>query len=235
MIIQMAGVSKLYQNGVSALQDINVSIEKGEFVFLIGQSGAGKTTFIRLLFREELPTSGQIMVGGRSIIRLSRKEISVLRRKIGVVFQDFRLLPNLSVYENVAFALRVTECPSKYISQRVPEVLDLVGLSHKSSSFPNQLSGGEQQRVAIARALANKPMVLIADEPTGNLDPDTSWELMKLFLEINKEGTTVLVATHARDIVNEMKKRVLVLEKGKLVRDEVGGGYHEDQNDGLLL
>jgi len=231
----MTGVSKSYENGVSALQDINISIEKGEFVFLIGQSGAGKTTFIRLIFREELPTTGQIMVGGRSIIRLSRKEIAILRRKIGVVFQDFRLLPNLNVYENVAFALRVTECPKQHICQRVPEVLEQVGLSHRSNAYPAQLSGGEQQRVAIARAVVNNPMILIADEPTGNLDPETSWELMKLFDEINKTGTTILVATHARDLVDVMKKRVLVLENGKLTRDDVGGGYHETQNNRVLL
>lgn len=235
MIIQMADVSKSYENGVSALQDISVSIKKGEFVFLIGQSGAGKTTFIRLLFREELPTTGQIMVGGRSIIRLSRKEIAILRRNIGVVFQDFRLLPNLTVYENVAFALRVTECPHNHICRRVPEVLEMVGLEHKSSTLPSRLSGGEQQRVAIARAIVNKPMVLIADEPTGNLDPDTSWELMKLLNEINQAGTTVIVATHARDIVDRMKKRVLLLEKGKLTRDDMGGGYGETKNDRLLL
>lgn len=235
MIIQMSSVSKLYENGVSALQDININIDRGEFVFLIGQSGAGKTTFIRLLFREELPTAGQIMMGGRSIIRLSRKDVAVLRRNIGVVFQDFRLLPDLSVYENVAFALRVTECSKNDISQRVPEVLELVGLGHKSKALPSQLSGGEQQRVAIARAIVNKPMVVIADEPTGNLDPETSWGLMRLLNEINKAGTTILVATHARDIVDVMKKRVLALEKGKLVRDDVGGGYDEAKNTGLLL
>lgn len=235
LIIQMSGVSKSYENGVSALQDININIDKGEFVFLIGQSGAGKTTFIRLLFREELPTTGQIMMGGRSIIRLSRKEVAVLRRNVGVVFQDFRLLPNLSVYENVAFALRVIECSNNDICQRVPEVLDLVGLGHKSGNLPSQLSGGEQQRVAVARAIVNKPMMLIADEPTGNLDPETSWGLMRLLSEINKAGTTVLVATHARDIVDVMKKRVLVLENGILVRDDVGGGYDEDKNNRLLL
>lgn len=235
MIIQMSGVSKSYENGVSALKDININIDKGEFVFLIGQSGAGKTTFIRLLFREELPTAGQIMMGGRSIIRLNRKEVAILRRNIGVVFQDFRLLPNLTVYENVAFALRVTECSKEEISHRVPEVLALVGLDHKSGALPSQLSGGEQQRVAVARAIANKPMVLIADEPTGNLDPENSWGLMRLLNEINKAGTTVLVATHARDIVDVMKKRVLVLENGVLVRDDIGGGYGEDKNNRLLL
>lgn len=235
MIIQMSGVSKVYKTGVPALQDININIEKGEFVFLIGQSGAGKTTLIRLLFREELPTAGQIMLGGRSIIRLSRKEVAILRRNIGVVFQEFRLLPNLSVYENVAFALRVTECAKGDICRRVPEALDLVKLSHKSTALPSQLSGGEQQRVALARAIVNKPMVLIADEPTGNLDPETSWNLMRSLNEINQSGTTILVATHARDIVDVMKKRVLALENGRLVRDDLGGGYGEDQNNRLLL
>ncbi len=235
MIIKMVGISKLYTNGVCALEDINIQVEKGEFVFLIGQSGAGKTTFIRLLFREELPTRGQIMVGGRSIIRLSPKEVAKLRRNIGVVFQDFRLLPSLSVYENVAFAMRVTGASKNDISRRVPEVLDQVGLGSKSNAIPSQLAGGEQQRVAIARAMVNKPMMLIADEPTGNLDPETSWNLMRLLNEINKAGTTVLVATHARDIVDVMKKRVLALEKGRLVRDDVGGGYDENKHIRLSL
>lgn len=235
MLIQMAGVSKSYRNGVAALEDININIEKGEFVFLIGQSGAGKTTFIRLLFREELPTRGQIMVGGRSLCRLSPKELAILRRNIGIVFQDFRLLPDLTVYENVAFALRVIESPRQFILERVPQVLEMVGLGHKEKSYPDQLSGGEQQRVAVARAIVNNPLVLIADEPTGNLDPETSRELMTLLEEINEAGTTILVATHARDLVDIMKKRVLVLEEGKLIRDDLGGGYDENENHGLPL
>lgn len=234
MIVQMFNVSKVYENGVAALKDVTVNIKRGEFVFLIGQSGAGKTTFIKMLFREELPTAGQILVGGRSIQRLSRKEISILRRNIGVVFQDFKLLTDQTVFDNVAFAMKVTECSRKEIEQRVPEVLELVGLEKKVDVMPNQLSGGEQQRVAIARAIVNKPMIIIADEPTGNLDPETSWGLMKLFNEINQGGTTILMATHARDIVDVMKKRVLTLESGKLVRDETGGGYDEAENDKLL-
>ncbi|MCR6545377.1 cell division ATP-binding protein FtsE [Dehalobacterium formicoaceticum] len=234
-MIQMAGVSKTYNNGVPALTDIDLNIDKGEFVFVIGPSGAGKSTLVRLLFLEELPTSGQIYISGRSILRLNRKEIARLRRNFGVVFQDFRLLPNLSVYDNVAFALRVTECSKNRIRQRVPEVLELVGLSHKKDVLPTQLSGGEQQRVAVARAIVNQPMVLIADEPTGNLDPKTSWELMELFEKISQTGTTILVATHAKEIVDKMKKRVLVLDQGTLIRDDVEGGYHEVKNDRLLL
>lgn len=234
LIVQMVNVSKVYENGVAALEDISVNIKRGEFVFLIGQSGAGKTTFIKLLFREELPTTGQIFVGGRSIQRLSRKEISVLRRNIGVVFQDFKLLADQSVFDNVAFAMIVTGCSREEIELRVPEVLELVGLGQKMHAMPNQLSGGEQQRVAIARAIVNKPMIIIADEPTGNLDPETSWGLMKLFNEINQGGTTILMATHARDIVDVMKKRVLTLENGRLVRDETGGGYDETENNQLL-
>lgn len=225
MIIQMYNVSKVFENGVTALSDISVNIEIGEFVFLIGQSGAGKTTFIRLLFREELPTNGQILVGGRSINRLSRKEIAVLRRNTGVVFQDFKLLTDRTVYDNVAFAMKVTECSREEIDRRVPEVLEMVGLESKMKAMPNELSGGEQQRVAVARAIVNKPLMIIADEPTGNLDPETSWGLMQLLEKINQGGTTVIMATHAKNIVDEMKKRVLTLENGRLIRDEIGGGY----------
>jgi len=227
LIIQMLGVSKVYDNGLPALSDISVNIAKGEFVFLIGQSGAGKTTFIRMLFREVQPTTGQIIVGGRSIIRLNRRDISTLRRKIGVVFQDFKLMPDHNVYDNVAFALIVTECPRREIPARVEEVLEMVGLSGKAQALPHELSGGEQQRVAVARAIVNRPMMIVADEPTGNLDPDTSWELMKLLEDINAMGTTILMATHAKDIVNRMNKRVLTLENGRLVRDEIGG-YDEN-------
>lgn len=235
MLIQMLGVSKIYDNNVAALKDLSVRIKKGEFVFIVGQSGAGKSTFLRLLFREELPTTGQIVIGGRSVIRLRRKEIPILRRNIGVVFQDFKLLSQKNVFENVAFAMEVTETPRIVIEKKVPEILDLVGLVHKGKAMPHQLSGGEQQRVAIARAIVNDPMILFADEPTGNLDPETTWEIMEVIENINKRGTTVLMATHDRDIVDAMKKRVIELEHGRLVRDEIGGGYDEAKKYRLLL
>ncbi|MFO7152645.1 MAG: cell division ATP-binding protein FtsE [Bacillota bacterium] len=224
-MIEMVGVSKIYPGGCVALKDINVKIEKGEFVFLVGPTGAGKSTFLKLLFREELPTRGQIFINGKNITRLKPREIPYLRRRLGVVFQDFRLLPQKTVYENVAFAMEVIEAPPKEIKKRVPKVLEMVGLLHKMNSRPHELSGGEQQRTALARALVNNPDVLIADEPTGNLDPDTSWEIMKLLDEINKKGTTLIVATHAKDLVDAMRKRVLHIEGGKLVRDEERGVY----------
>nr|WP_244269787.1 cell division ATP-binding protein FtsE [Caldanaerovirga acetigignens] len=224
-IIEMVGVSKIYPGGCVALRDINVKIEKGEFVFLVGPTGAGKSTFLKLLFREELPTRGQIFINGKNITRLKPKEVPYLRRRLGVVFQDFRLLPQKTVYENVAFAMEVIEASPREIRKRVPKVIEMVGLSHKMNSRPNELSGGEQQRAALARALVNNPDVIIADEPTGNLDPDTSWEIMKLLDEINKKGTTLIVATHAKELVDAMKKRVLQLEDGQLVRDEERGVY----------
>jgi cell division transport system ATP-binding protein len=224
-IIEMVGVSKIYPGGCVALRDINVKIEKGEFVFLVGPTGAGKSTFLKLLFREELPTRGQIFINGKNITRLKPKEVPYLRRRLGVVFQDFRLLPQKTVYENVAFAMEVIEASPREIRRRVPKVIEMVGLSHKMNSRPHELSGGEQQRAALARALVNNPDVIIADEPTGNLDPDTSWEIMKLLDEINKKGTTLIVATHAKELVDAMKKRVLQLEDGRLVRDEERGVY----------
>ncbi|WP_073256778.1 cell division ATP-binding protein FtsE [Caldanaerovirga acetigignens] len=224
-MIEMVGVSKIYPGGCVALRDINVKIEKGEFVFLVGPTGAGKSTFLKLLFREELPTRGQIFINGKNITRLKPKEVPYLRRRLGVVFQDFRLLPQKTVYENVAFAMEVIEASPREIRKRVPKVIEMVGLSHKMNSRPNELSGGEQQRAALARALVNNPDVIIADEPTGNLDPDTSWEIMKLLDEINKKGTTLIVATHAKELVDAMKKRVLQLEDGQLVRDEERGVY----------
>jgi len=218
-------VTKIYSGGHVALQDITVKIQKGEFVFIVGPSGAGKSTFIKLLIREEMPTKGQIFFNGKNITRMRHSQVPFLRRRIGVVFQDFRLLPQKTVYENVAFAMEVIEAPFREIKKRVPKVLEMVGLSHKMNAKPHELSGGEQQRVSLARALVNNPDVIIADEPTGNLDPDTSWEIIKLLNEINMSGTTLIVATHAKDIVNAMRKRVLQLDSGKLVRDEERGVY----------
>ncbi|MGB9813013.1 MAG: cell division ATP-binding protein FtsE [Thermovenabulum sp.] len=224
-MIEMYNVTKIYSGGHIALQDITVKIQKGEFVFIVGPSGAGKSTFIKLLIREEVPTKGQIFFNGKNITRMKHSQVPFLRRRIGVVFQDFRLLPQKTVYENVAFAMEVIEAPLREIKKRVPKVLEMVGLSHKINAKPHELSGGEQQRVSLARALVNNPDVIIADEPTGNLDPDTSWEIMKLLNEINMNGTTLIVATHAKDIVNAMRKRVLQLDSGKLVRDEERGVY----------
>jgi len=224
-LIEMYGVTKAYPGGFIALKDINVKISKGEFVFIVGPSGAGKSTFIKLIFREELPTKGQIFFSGKNVTRMRRREVPYLRRRLGIVFQDFRLLPDKTVYENVAFAMEVISAPARSIKKRIPEILDRVGLAHKAKSLPSELSGGEQQRVALARAIVNKPDVLIADEPTGNLDPDTAWGIMSLLDDINKRGTTVVIATHAKDMVDSMKKRVLQLDKGCIVRDEERGVY----------
>lgn len=224
-MIQLLNVSKIYPGGVQALANLTVSIKRGEFVFLVGPSGAGKTTFMRLLTREELPSRGQVLVAGKNVARLSRREIPFFRRNIGVIFQDFRLLENRTVYENVAFALEVLEKPTAEIKKRVPEALEMVGLKDKVKAFPCQLSGGEQQRVAIARAIVNNPALIIADEPTGNLDPRTAQEIIRLLAEINARGTTVVVATHNREIVNALRKRVIALEKGRIVRDEEKGAY----------
>lgn len=227
-MIEFRGVTKVYPKGITALANVSLTINKGEFVFLVGPSGAGKSTFVRLLLREERPTEGQIVVDGVDVGRLKPAEVPFYRRKIGMVFQDFRLLPERTVAENVAFALRVVEVPRREILRRVPQVLHLVGLGHKSRAKPAELSGGEQQRVALARALVNNPPILLADEPTGNLDPDTSWEIMKLLIEINRRGTTVVVATHARDIVDQLRRRVIALENGRVVRDEERGGYSRE-------
>lgn len=224
-MIKFKNVSKIYDNNVKALSDVSIDIESGEFVFLVGPSGAGKSTFIKMLLKEVEPTTGQIVVGDTDLSTLSRKDIPYFRRKIGMVFQDFRLIPNLNVYENVAFAMKVVEASPKEIRRRVPMVLSLVGLSHKYKMFPSELSGGEQQRVSLARAIVNKPSVLIADEPTGNLDPETAKEIMGLLDNINKTGTTILMATHAKDIVDTMKKRVIAIESGEIARDEKRGMY----------
>ncbi|MDA8333743.1 MAG: cell division ATP-binding protein FtsE [Peptococcaceae bacterium] len=224
-MIQFLNVSKHYPNGVRALTDISVAIKRGEFVFLVGPSGAGKTTMTRLLIREELSTRGQVIFTGKNLSRLKGREVPYLRRKIGMVFQDFRLLPNHTVFENVAFALEVIGAPGRDIRRLVPGMLARVGMEGKKNQLPSQLSGGEQQRVCLARALVNNPLLIIADEPTGNLDPDTSWEIMKLLADINEKGTTILMATHAQEIVDTMKRRVIALDTGRMVRDEKGGGY----------
>ena len=226
-MIEFKNVSKVYVNDVLALSSINIEIEKGEFVFLVGPSGAGKSTFIKLLMKEIDPTSGSIILNDTDISTITRKKIPYYRRKIGMIFQDFRLIPTLNVYENVAFAMRIVEAGHRDIRKRVPLVLSMVGLSDKHMAFPNQLSGGEQQRVAIARAIVNNPTILIADEPTGNLDPDTAHDIMTIMTDVNSAGTTVLMATHARNIVNTMKKRVIAIENGSLSRDEERGRYDE--------
>ena len=224
-MIEMKNTTKIYENGAPGLKDVNISIRKGEFVFIVGSSGSGKTSFVRLLLKEIEPTKGKIIVDGKDIGKLSRKDMPQYRRRMGVVFQDFRLLKNKTVYENVAFAMRIVEATNKEIRRTVPQVLALVGLAKKAKAYPNQLSGGEQQRVSLARAIINKPPILIADEPTGNLDPDTAWEIMTLLEDINNLGTTVVVATHARDIVDDLQKRVVVLGEGKVLRDTENSGY----------
>ena len=227
-MITLDSVSKAYTKGQPALNDVSLHIEKGEFVFVVGNSGSGKSTLIKLLLKELEPTSGTIIVNGQLLNKMRRRKIAKYRRGLGVVFQDFRLLKDRNVYENVAFAQRVIEKPNRVIKKRVPEVLTLVGLAEKYKSLPKELSGGEQQRVALARALVNRPAILLADEPTGNLDPGNSSDIMKLLDEINQRGTTVLVVTHNREIVNAMKKRVITMRKGVIVSDEQEGEYHED-------
>ncbi len=227
-LIQLQNVTKTYDTGAKALIDITLRIRKGEFVFLVGPSGAGKSTLTKLLYREEVPSRGQIILDGKNVVRMRHREVPYLRRKIGMVFQDFRLLPRKTVAENVAFALEVISASGKDIKRSVPAVLNMVGLTDKAEAFPDQLSGGEQQRVCVARAIVNNPLLLIADEPTGNLDPETSWELMKLFMDINRRGTTIIMATHAWDIVDDMKKRVIEMSGGRIVRDEEEGAYRNE-------
>lgn len=224
-MIDIKGVTKKYPNGVTALSSVDVTIKQGEFVYIVGPSGAGKSTFIKLIYREEKPTSGTVMVGGINTATLKQRSVPALRRRVGVVFQDFKLLPLLTVYENVAFALEVIEEEPAVIRKRVIEVLDLVGLKHKARMLPTELSGGEQQRIAIARSIVNNPKVVIADEPTGNLDPDTSWDIMRLFEAINERGTTIVMATHNKDIVNTLRRRVIAIENGRISRDEQRGDY----------
>lgn len=224
-LIEMKGVAKKYHRSTTALRDINVSINPGEFVYIVGPSGAGKSSFIKLLYREEKVSAGTLKVGEFNLTKMKKRQIPILRRSIGVVFQDYKLLPKKTVFENVAYAMQVIGEKPREIKKRVPEALELVGLKHKMRSFPDQLSGGEQQRVAIARAIVNNPKVLIADEPTGNLDPEISWEIMQLLERINLQGTTVLMATHNKQIVDNLRHRVIAIEEGRIVRDEEEGEY----------
>ncbi|MFC4023842.1 cell division ATP-binding protein FtsE [Oceanobacillus longus] len=224
-MILMKDIYKTYANGVTALNGINIDIKQGEFVYIVGPSGAGKSTFIKLIFREVKPSSGTIVIGDMDLSGIKERKVPFLRRNIGVVYQDFKLLSKLSVYENIAFALEVIEESPKNIRKRVMEVLEQVGLKNKARFLPNELSGGEQQRVSIARAIVNHPKIVIADEPTGNLDPETSWGIMKTFEEINASGTTIIMATHSKEIVNTIKKRVIAIEDGLIVRDEHRGDY----------
>ncbi|WP_330948847.1 cell division ATP-binding protein FtsE [Virgibacillus sp. MG-45] len=224
-MILMNDVYKTYANGVTALNGISINIDQGEFAYIVGPSGAGKSTFIKLMYREVKPTSGSIIINDTDMSDLTERKVPQLRRNIGVVFQDFKLLPKLSVYENIAFALEVIEETPRNIRKRVMEVLDLVGLKNKARFLPDELSGGEQQRVSIARAIVNHPKIVIADEPTGNLDPETSREIMRVFDEINSRGTTIIMATHSKEIVNTIKKRVIAIENGLIVRDEDRGEY----------
>ena len=227
-MIHMNNGTKVYPNGSTGVENINLHINKGEFVFIVGSSGSGKSTLMKLLLKELDPTEGDIIINKVKTNELNRRQIPYLRRNLGVVFQDFRLLPNKTVYENVAFAMRVIEAPGRIIRRNVPAVLSLVGLGQKGRSYPNQLSGGEQQRTALARAIANNPPILICDEPTGNLDPETAYGIMKLLDDINKRGTTIVMATHARDIVDAMQKRVVTLHKGHIIRDIEKGGYSDE-------
>ena len=227
-MIEFKNVTKTYDTGTEAVHDASFTIEKGEFAFLVGASGSGKSTLIKLILKEEQATKGKIIIDGKDITHIKRSRIPYLRRSMGVVFQDFRLLPDKTVYENVAFAMYIVKATPKHIRRQVPMVLSLVGLSNKAKCYPHELSGGEQQRVALARALVNNPSMIIADEPTGNLDPDTAWDIMNLLNEINARGTTVVMATHAKDIVDKMKKRVIQIDKGVIVRDDRKGGYESE-------
>ncbi len=223
-IIELKGVSKTYPTGTHALNDVNISIKKGEFVFVVGSSGAGKSTFMKLIMREEKPSSGEITVNGFKLNRLKHREIPMLRRTMGIVFQDFRLIPNMNVYDNVAFSMHVVGASKQQIRKKVSHVLSIVGLSGKARSKPAELSGGEQQRVGLARALVNNPALIIADEPTGNVDPNMSYEIVEMLTEINKMGTTILMVTHEHQLVRDFKRRVIMLENGRVVADNADGG-----------
>ena len=226
-MIEFVNVSKVYKNtGTHALNNFSLSVDRGEFVFVVGPSGAGKSTFIKLMMREEKPSSGEVYVNGQNLVRMKRRKVPYYRRTLGVVFQDFRLIPNMNVYDNVAFALRVTNVSGKEIRSRVPYILGLVGLSHKAKSLPEHLSGGEQQRVALARALVNNPPLIIADEPTGNIDPDLSFEIVDLLRAINKCGTTIVMVTHEHTLVNEFDHRVITIDEGTVISDDRNRGYY---------
>jgi cell division transport system ATP-binding protein len=227
-MIDIHHVTKIYENGARGVNDLSLSIRRGDFVFFVGSSGSGKSTLVRLLLKEIEPTEGRIIIDGQEITDMNRRALPFFRRKLGVVFQDFRLLKNKTVYDNVAFAMQIVESSHREIRRTVPQILALVGLAKKAKAYPNQLSGGEQQRTALARAIVNKPPILIADEPTGNLDPNTAWEIMTLLEDINDRGTTVVVATHARDIVDDMQKRVVALNNGVLISDIEKGGYIDE-------
>ena len=230
-MIKLENVTKEYSNGTIAIKNISLEIDQGEFAFLIGSSGAGKSSIIKLLFREEKATQGDVIVNGYELNKLMRKEIPMLRRSMGIVFQDFRLLPDRNIYDNVAYSMHITEATPRRIRKQVPMALALVGLSRKSDSYPHELSGGEQQRVGLARALINNPSLIIADEPTGNLDPESSFEIMDLLDEINQRGTTVLVITHEKNIVDRMQKRVIEIDNGIIIRDEKKGLYKNENSD----
>ena len=227
-MIEFKNVSKVYDKGSIAIQNATFTINNGDFVFLVGSSGSGKSTIIKMILKEKDPTTGKIYINGTDTTKLKRKQIPYLRRSMGVVFQDFRLIAEKTVYDNVAFAMYMIGASKKHIKRQVPMVIALVGIADKADKKPEELSGGEQQRVAIARALVNNPSVIIADEPTGNLDPQTAWDIMALFKEINRRGTTVVMATHAEDIVNSMNERVIEIEKGKIIRDDEKGGYRSE-------
>lgn len=227
ILIKLVDIGKEYKNGVKALSNINLHVGKGEFIYVIGESGAGKSTLVKLLLKEENPTSGKMYINNLDITKVNNRRIPYIRRSMGVVFQDFRLLHNKTVYENVAFAMEILGVEPRIIRRRVPEVLNSVGLGRKATRFPEELSGGEQQRVSIARAIVNKPPILLADEPTGNIDPDNSLEIMKILDDINTMGTTVIMATHAKEIVDNLRRRVIQLREGIIIRDEVRGGYDE--------
>ena len=227
-LIRIKDLEKKYKTGVTAIYDFDLKVKKGDFVFVIGQSGSGKSTLIKLLYREEKSTNGSINIGGIEVAKLRNRKVYKLRRKLGIVFQDYKLLPRLTVYENVAFALEILGLPNEEIRNKTLKALEQVGLKNKSKNYPNELSGGEQQRVAIARAIVNEPKLLLCDEPTGNLDPETSWEIMQVLDEINKLGTTIIMATHDKEMVNRMKKRVIVIEAGRLKEDYEKGTYNHE-------